>query len=155
SEWNNYKWGPVTPSTQAPTLINKEGFLYSTVDSVKQFATSNQVEEEIRDQVKRAIQFGIDPTHLDAHMIAVVRNPDFLKAYIKVGREYKIPVFLARETERELNLKLDDLILKNEIIADSIVSIMPDRMQSNPAGYYAQTLRSLPVGLTYFIIHTA
>jgi predicted glycoside hydrolase/deacetylase ChbG (UPF0249 family) len=155
SEWNNYKWGPVTPSTQAPTLINKQGFLYSTVDSVKQFANPTQVEEEIRNQVKRANQFGIDPTHLDAHMFAVVRNPDFLKAYIKVGREFKIPVFLAREMERELNLKLESLIAKNEVIADSIVSIMPEMMHSNPAGYYAQTLRGLPVGLTYFIIHTA
>lgn len=155
SEWNNYKWGPVTPSPQAPTLINKQGFLYSSVDSVKQFATSIQVEEEIRNQVRRAMQFGIDPTHLDAHMFAVVRKPEFLKAYIKVGREYKIPVFLAREMERELNIKLDTLITKKEIIFDSIVTIMPDMMYSNPPGYYTQTLRSLPVGLTYFIIHTA
>jgi len=152
SEWSNYKWGPVTP---APTLINKQGFLYSTVDSVKQFAAANQVEEEIRNQVKRAIQFGIDPTHLDAHMFAVVRKPDFLKAYIKVGREFKIPVFLAREMEREVNVKLESLISKNELIFDSIVSIMPEKMHSDPVSYYTQTLRSLPVGLTYFIIHTA
>ncbi|MBO9203202.1 MULTISPECIES: polysaccharide deacetylase family protein [Niastella] len=155
SEWNNYKWGPVTPSPQTPTLINKQGFLYSTVDSVKQFASTPQVEEEIRSQVRRAIQFGINPTHLDAHMFAVVRKLDFLKAYIKVGREFKIPVFLAREMERELNIKLDTLTSKNELIVDSIVSITPEMMHSNPADYYAQTLRSLPVGLTYFIIHTA
>jgi len=118
SEWNNYKWGPVTPSTMAPTLINKQGFLYSTVDSVKQFAAAAQVEEEIRNQVKRAIQFGIDPTHLDAHMFAVVRKLDFLKAYIKVGREFKIPVFLAREIERDLNITFDTLLTKKEVVAD-------------------------------------
>ncbi len=155
SEWNNYKWGPVTSSTQVPSLINKQGFLYSTVDSVKQLAAASQVEEEIRNQVKRSIQFGIDPTHLDAHMFAVVRKVDFLKAYIKVGREFRIPVFLAREMERELNIKLESFTSKNEIIADSIVSIMPESMQSNPTAWYTQTLRSLPVGLTYFIIHTA
>jgi len=155
SEWNNYKWAPVSSSTQALTLINKQGFLYSTVDSVKQFAAASQVEEEIRNQVKRAVQFGIDVTHLDAHMFAVVRKLDFLKAYIKVGREFKIPVFLAREMERELNIKLESLTTKNELIADSIVSIMPASMHSNATAYYTQTLRSLPVGLTYFIIHTA
>lgn len=152
SEWNNFKWGPVTPS---PTLINKQGYLYSSVDSVKQFASALQVEEEVRNQVKRAIQFGIDPTHLDAHMFAVVRKLDFLKAYIKVGREFKIPVLLAREMEGELNIQLESLINKNEIIADAIVSIMPAMMHSDPTAWYTQTLRSLPDGLTYFIIHTA
>src|SRR5262245_41331660 len=37
SEWKNYKWGPVTPSTVVPGLVNRNGFLYSSVDSVVMF----------------------------------------------------------------------------------------------------------------------
>ena len=155
SEWSNYKWGPVTQPQIVPTLINKQGFLYSSVDSVKQFATSAQVEEETRNQVRRAVQFGINPTHLDAHMFTIARKLDFLKSYIKVGREFKIPVFLAREIERDLNIKFDTILAKNEVVVDSIVTIMPQNMQSDAIGFYTKALRNLGPGLTYFIIHTA
>ena len=34
SEWKYYKWGPVTPAHNVPGLVNKNGFFYSSVDSV-------------------------------------------------------------------------------------------------------------------------
>lgn len=155
SEWSNYKWGPVTPLQQVPTLVNRQGFLYSTTDSVKQFASSDQVEEEIRNQVKRAIQFGIDPTHLDAHMGAALSKLDFLQAYVKVGREYKIPVFVPRGLDKYLNINFDNLLAKDEVIVDSVVSISPENMRSGASDFYPKALRNLGPGLTYFIIHTA
>lgn len=155
SEWNNYKWGPVTQPQLVPTLINKQGCFYSSPDSVKQFSSAAQVEAETRNQVRRAIQFGIDPTHLDAHMFTLFGKLDFLKAYIKVGREFKIPVFLAHAMERELNIKFDTILTKGEVIVDSFVSIMPENMKSDAVGFYTKTLRNLAPGLTYFIIHTA
>lgn len=155
SEWNNYKWAPVTPAQQVPTLINKQGFLFATTDSVQKFADAAQVEEEIRNQVKRAIQFGIDPTHLDAHMFAAFSKVDFLKAYVKVGREFKIPVFLPRELESHLNLKFDTVLTKNEVVVDSVVTILPEQMKSGAADFYPKALRNLAPGLTYFIIHTS
>ncbi|OQP59229.1 hypothetical protein A3860_38265 [Niastella vici] len=155
SEWTNYKWGPVTSSQVVPTLINKQGYLYASVDSVLQFASAAQVEVEIRNQVKRAIQFGIDPTHLDTHMGTVARKLDFLKAYIKVGREFKIPVFVPRQIESGLNIRLDTLMSKGEVVVESLVTILPQQMQSNAVDFYTNALRNLPSGLTYFIIHTA
>jgi len=155
SEWSNYKWGPVTSPQVVPTLINKQGFLYSSVDSVVRFASGAQVEEEIRNQVKRAIQFGIDPTHLDTHMGTVVSKLDFLKAYLKVGREFKIPVFIPRVIERGLNISFDTVLSKGEVVFESLVTIGPQQMQSNAVDFYTKALRSLPAGLTYFIIHTA
>jgi chitin disaccharide deacetylase len=93
SEWKYYKWGPVTPEHEIPGLVNNNGFLYSTVDSVKQSATAVEVEKETRNQVKRAIQFGINPTHLDAHMFTAINRLDFLKAYLKVGHDLKSRFF--------------------------------------------------------------
>src|SRR6187402_723051 len=51
SEWKYYKWGPVTAKEKVPGLVNKNGFLYSTVDSVYQNATTLEVEEEMISQV--------------------------------------------------------------------------------------------------------
>src|SRR5436190_14521078 len=66
SEWKYYRWGPVTAKEKVPGLVNKNGFLYSDIDSVYQTASAAEVEQEIRNQVIRAKKFGVDPTHLDA-----------------------------------------------------------------------------------------
>lgn len=88
-------------------------------------------------------------------MFTAVRKLDFLKAYLKVGREFKIPVFLAREIERDLNVRFDTVLAKGEVIVDSIVTIMPESMRAGAADFYAKALHNLAPGLTYFIIHTA
>jgi chitin disaccharide deacetylase len=155
SEWKNYKWGPVTPVTKVPSLVNGQGFFYSATDSVVMFANSFEVEEEIRNQVKRSIQFGINPTHLDAHMGAVLSNIQFLKSYIKVGHEFKIPVFLTRQLEPFLNIKLDTLINENNVIFDTVVSATPADYKTGFKNFYANALKNIKPGLTYLIIHTA
>ncbi len=96
SEWKNYKWGPVTPSHNVPGLVNINGFFYSSVYSVIQNASFAEVEEEIRNQVKRVKQFGMNPSHLDAHMYAIDHNLGFLKSYLRVGHVFNIPVFIYR-----------------------------------------------------------
>jgi predicted glycoside hydrolase/deacetylase ChbG (UPF0249 family) len=155
SEWKNYKWGPVTPVTKVPSLVNEQGFFYSATDSVVMFAKSFEVEEEIRNQVKRSIQFGINPTHLDAHMGAVLSSIQFLKSYIKVGHEFKIPVFLTRQLEPFLNIKLDTLIKANNIIFDTVVSATPADYKTGFKKFYTNALKNIKSGLTYLIIHTA
>jgi hypothetical protein len=57
-----------------------------------QHATADEVETEIRQQIKRALQMGFKPTHLDSHMGTLFASPAFLQRYIKVGMEYQIPV---------------------------------------------------------------
>src|SRR6187402_3684171 len=51
SEWKYYKWAPVTAKEKVPGLVNKNGFLYSAVDSVYQTASTLEVEEEMISQV--------------------------------------------------------------------------------------------------------
>lgn len=155
SEWKYYKWGPVTAITEVPGLINKYGFLYSTVDSVLKSATATEVETEIRNQVNRAIQFGMNPTHLDAHMFAALNRIDFLKAYIKVGHEFKIPVFIPRWLETSLKIKLDTLLSDKDVIVDYILSMSPEDFKTGSKNFYINSIKDIKPGLTYFFIHTA
>jgi chitin disaccharide deacetylase len=155
SEWKYYKWGPVTPAQDIPGLINKNGFFYSSVDSVIQNASALEVEEEIRNQVKRAIKFGVNPSHLDAHMYSVHHNLGFLKSYLKVGHEFNIPVFIYRQVESTLHINLDTVVSARDIIIDTILTAEVENYKTGMADFYTTGLRNLKPGITYLIIHTA
>jgi len=155
SEWKHYKWGPVTAKEKVPGLVNQNGFLYSSVDSVTQSASAAEVETETRNQVLRAKHFGIDPTHLDAHMGTALENLNFLKAYLKIGHEFKIPVFIPKQLERLLNVKFDTIISDKDVLVDNILSASPQDFKNGFANFYANGLKNLRPGLTYLIIHTA
>jgi len=155
SEWKNYKWGPVTPHAQVPGLVNKNGFFYSSVDSVLKNATAIEVQEEIHNQIKRAIQFGVQPTHLDAHMGAVLYRPDFLKAYIKAGHDFRIPVFLPRQIETALKIKLDSMITEKDVVVDYVLGAEPKDFKNGMKSFYTNGIKNIKPGLTYLIIHTA
>ena len=155
SEWKYYKWGPVTSKDKVPGLVNKNGYLYSSVDSVLQNASAAEVEQEIRNQVIKAKQMGIDPTHLDAHMGTALSSADFLKAYLKAGREFKIPVFIPKIVEGGLKIKFDSILTDKEVLVDNILSASPNDMKTGFKAFYMQGIRNLKPGLTYLIIHTA
>lgn len=155
SEWKNYKWAPVTSSTLVPGLVNRNGFLYSSVDSVVMFAKPAEVEEEMRNQVKRSIQMGIDPTHLDAHMGGAFSTPDFLKAYIKIGKEFNIPVMLSRQLEGMVQVKLDSLVGPSTVLIDNIVTAMPQDFKKTMKNYYTSVLNELKPGVNCLLIHVA
>src|SRR6187431_181223 len=155
SEWKYYKWGPVTAKEKVPGLINKNGFLYSSVDSVYQFASAAEVEEEIRNQVIRSKQFGVDPTHLDAHMGTALQRLDYFQAYLKIGHEFRIPVFIPRILETPLKVKFDSIVSDRDVLVDYILSASPGDLKTGFANFYTNGLKNLKPGLTYLIIHTA
>lgn len=155
SEWKYYKWGPVTAKEKVPGLVNKNGFLYSSVDSVYQSASAAEVETEMRNQVIRAKQFGVDPTHLDAHMGAALQRFDYFKAYLKIGHEFKIPVFIPRILEVPLKVKFDTIISDKDVLVDHILSASPPDFKNGFANFYNNGIKNLKPGLTYLIIHTA
>jgi len=155
SEWKYYKWGPVTAKEKVPGLVNKNGFLYSSVDSVYQNASAQEVETETRNQVLRAKQFGMDPTHLDAHMGTALQKLDYLKAYLKIGHEFRIPVFIPRILENPLRVKLDTIVSDKDVIVDYILSASPQDFKNGFANFYTNGIKNLKPGLTYLIIHTA
>ena len=155
SEWKYYKWGPVTAKEKVPGLVNKNGFLYSSVDSVYQSATVAEVETEIRNQVLRAKHFGIDPTHLDAHMGTALQKLDYLRSYLKIGHEFKIPVFIPKILEGLFKVKFDTILTDKDVLVDNILSASPQDFKNGLASFYANGLKNLKPGLTYLILHTA
>jgi hypothetical protein len=98
---------------------------------------------------------GIDPTHLDAHMGTALSSPDYFKAYLKIGREFKIPVFIPRLVEAGLKVKFDTILTDKEVLVDNILSASPADMKTGFKAFYTEGIKKLKPGLTYLIIHTA
>jgi chitin disaccharide deacetylase len=96
AEKRHYRWGPVAPLTTASGLLDPDGYLWRSVAEVRHHAHIEAVEEECRAQINRALDAGIDVTHLDAHMGAMLA-PQFINLYVQLGIDYRVPVLITTE----------------------------------------------------------
>jgi predicted glycoside hydrolase/deacetylase ChbG (UPF0249 family) len=156
SEWKYYKWGPVLGSCEVPGLVNKSGFLYPEVDSVYKRAKLKEVEKELRAQIEKARQAGIDFTHFDSHMGTLLGNPEYLKLFVRLGKEYKVPVLLLRSGARSaFGVNLDSLVNEKDVMLDKIYIANPPDFANGMEKFYTKTLNSIQPGLNLLIIHMA
>jgi predicted glycoside hydrolase/deacetylase ChbG (UPF0249 family) len=154
SEWDFFKWGPVASKSEVPGLVNKNGYLFSSVDSVLRSATAEEVEKELRAQIEKARQFGIDFTHFDSHMGTIFSKPEYLKVLIKLGREYKVPVLLSKAVFLAVfSVNLDSLTTNKDVLIDMIYMANSQNYNSGMENYYTQVFKALQPGVSMLIFH--
>ena len=164
SEWENYRWGPVMPRDQVPSLVDADGYLWDNVEQVVQHAKLEEAVLELRAQIDRARQLGIPLSHIDTHMGSVVSRPDLLKAYVDLGLEYDLPVMFIdigdSETigeypalvklGKQLQARLED---KGLPVLDHLLQFYGGDDEPQRRETYVNALRSLKPGVTQLIIH--
>ena len=164
SEWTHYRWGPVAPRDQVPSLVDKEGYLWDNVRQVAEQAKASEVAIELRAQIDKAKQFGVPLTHLDTHMGALISRPDLLDVYVKLGLEYDLPVLFVRDSDgqmareypalakrgKELRKLLDK---RNFPVIDRIAQFYGGDTHEERRENYLKTLHTLQPGVTELIIH--
>lgn len=155
SEWKFYKWGPVTSHNQVLSLLDASGYLNESIGGFTKNAKADEVEIELRNQIIRAKQFGVDPTHLDAHMGAAVSAPQFLQALLKLGREYKLPVHVGKEFSKVFKYDFSQYLTNNDVLVDrTIIATLPDYKKGMDA-FYTERIKSLQPGLSVILLHAA
>ena len=92
AELDLYRWGPIT---QAPSLLDGDGGFPRTVTDVWDHADLDEVRRECRAQVERAILWGFDVSHLDAHLGALQFRPEFFDVYLELAVEFRLPIRLS------------------------------------------------------------
>ena len=166
SEWKIYRWGPVAPREQVPSLLDKDGFLHQNVPAVAASVKATEVEIELRAQIKRAMQFQVPITHLDTHMGALVSRPDLLDVYVNLGIEFNLPVLFIRNADTdgrtakeypalaekavELTKALD---AKRLPILDALAPFYSGTTHEMRKESYLKALRELKPGVSEIIIH--
>lgn len=161
AEWSHYRWGPVAPAHQVPSLIDEHGYLWDNVRQVVEHVKVEEAEIELRAQIERAKQFGVPLSHLDTHMGAVLSRPDLSKLYVKLGLEYDLPILFIRPTDDNgIKQRYPDAAKMYPLLKSQGLPTLTQLYQfydKKPHEFrkdiYLRTLRELPVGVSQIIIH--
>jgi len=152
SERVYYRWGPVAPGDQVPTLIDENGYLRHDWDDHPRI-DPKQVEIELHAQVERALRMGVHPTHLDSHQYRLIMNgKELFDAMLRVAHDYKLPVFVTRDWFARYPY-LASSIGPDDMVLDHTVTIDPDVPAQKWSDFYLTALKNLQPGVTEFVIH--
>ncbi len=165
-EWEHYRWGPVASRSEVPTLLDADGMLPRTSLEVAKNAKPEEVHVELRAQVQRALDAGIDVTHIDSHM-GTVFFPQFIPVYRALSKEFRLPVFAAcpsPEAARAAGLE-GALPLLRQLIEAMDADGVPvmDHFDADSLGFEpeqgeahnAKRIAGLQAGVNYLICHPA
>ena len=154
SEWTAFRWGPVTSKDRVSSLLDKNGYFHLTESDAAAKADVKEVEMEIRAQVERARAFGIQPTHLDSHMGTLYQSKALFEVFLKVAREYKLPVRVAKTWFSQADF-LPATLSPDDVFIDRTLDINPAVAPEDWAKFYTEALKKLEPGVTEVIIHLA
>ena len=163
SEWQNYRWRPLTGVSKSSGLVDEDGYMWRTARAARDHAHPEAVETELRAQIDAALAAGIDATHLDCHMGTALAAP-FADIYLRLGRDYRLPVLFPRHWDNYgAGLKLGDVdptrhaarIAELEARGHPVI----DRFTETPwtalgdESAYRQMIADVAPGLTFLAFH--
>ena len=167
NEYEDYHWGPVSPAAKVPGLVNSQGHFHATTQEVWRHGSAEQIESEMRAQIEKALEAGVQPTHVDSHM-GVLFGPKFLRVYLRVASEYHLPAMAPRQyisSEQSHGLKSPYRFLHRllGLLFDVTGHLMIDRLYVGgfdevaipQAEYYRWVIEDLAPGVNEVLVHLA
>jgi len=94
AEYDAYRWRALTG---AASLHDDEGYMPRTAAEALARATPEDVRREARAQIEQALAWGVDVTHLDAHMGFIQIDPRMAEIYIELAAEFRLPLRMLGE----------------------------------------------------------
>jgi hypothetical protein len=163
AEWERLRWPPLCAG--ASGLRDPEGMLWRTPEQTVGSASEAEVRAELRAQLVRALDAGIDVTHLDAHM-GTALDPSFARAYVDLAFEFRLPAFVPDLAGLELSPRQAKAVpFYRELIARVRARGFPvfdhfdgASLRFAPGNAFAHNLERiarLGPGLSYLITHCA
>ena len=135
-EYDLYRWRAISSVDPKTGLLDSEGCLWKTTEEAVKNVTHKGAEMEMRAQIQKALDHGIDVTHIDTHM-GTVADPKFIPIYLQMAREFNVPPFLPRVNRKFLiqmgfgenvepmlemfkNLEDSGIVMLDQIIIDTL-----------------------------------
>jgi chitin disaccharide deacetylase len=164
SEWDNYRWTPISTSSVESGMIDSDGYFYRRSEDVQLHGDPEAVQTELIAQVEKAKSARIEITHVDTHM-GTVAHPRFVMGYIQLAIQNHIPFLFPRMDEAGfIRLGLD---AETATFAARYVSVLEDQgvplvdfadgldldKPAERLDYAKHKLSNLSSGITHFVIH--
>lgn len=165
SEWNKYRWPPVSDAAKVPGLIDPDGKLWHEVPDVVIHASAQEVETEIRAQIEKCMALGYRPTHIDTHMGTLYGSVEYTKAFFKVAEEYNIPANAIDMSDPDVlsQFKRQGYPFNDEMLStldkyplpklDNFTSVGSGTTYEQKRDNFLTLIKSLKPGLTEIIFH--
>lgn len=164
-EYDHYRWPPLSSVDPSTGLLDGEGYLWRTSREAVKNVTEAAAYTEMRAQIEKALEHGIDVTHIDTHMGTVV-HPKFIVSYLKLAEEFAVPAFLPNITRQRL------IELQGPEIAEQYIEILAKvdagkvptldeiitetlKWVEDKFEFYCQLINNLKPGLTHLLFHAA
>ena len=93
SEWPSVRMRPVLGNS-VPSLLDRDGYLELEPKGRCAEWDLGEVGREFRAQIGLIEKWGIEPTHLDAHMIFYYWRPELLNVLVDVAKERNLPLLI-------------------------------------------------------------
>lgn len=163
SEWETYRWKPLAPASQVPSLTDSDGYFWRSRRLVALNVKAAEAEIELRAQIGRAKARGIRISHLDSHMLALFTRPDLARLYLKLAVEYDLPILTPRHLAASQADALPDVAAVCSELAgrlDARQLPLVDHWEDNYGvpvelrrHYFLNCVRQLKPGVTQIVIH--
>jgi predicted glycoside hydrolase/deacetylase ChbG (UPF0249 family) len=151
AEYDLYRWGPITVS---PSLLDGDGGFPRTVEDVWDHADVEEVRRECRAQIERAILWGFDVSHLDAHMGTLQLRPEFYDVYLELAVDFQLPLrMLGASAERNVGFPFRHLAAEEGVVFPDHLVVLPNGVGSRRT--IEKTLFDLRPGVTEVYVHPA
>jgi predicted glycoside hydrolase/deacetylase ChbG (UPF0249 family) len=122
SEWENYKWGPLT---NAKSLVTEDWYFHTRTEQVRELDLNpDELEIELRAQIELALKYIPQVSHLSDHMNVASCQPALTKIVEKLSREYNLPLSPVGLTE-SFEMWSVPPEEKENFLADSINKLTP------------------------------
>jgi len=166
SEWDGYRWGPVSTQEQATGLMDAEGYFHKREPAAWEQADPEAVRIEVETQAERALAAGIDVTHIDTHM-GTITHPKFIAGYIQTLTRFQTPGLLPRqdvqgfmalgfsEEEATMYAGMIQQLEEQGFPMIDVIDYLSLEDPTNQVEIAKQKLGSLPAGITHFLMHPA
>ncbi len=160
SEWDAFRWGPISTRDAASGLVDDEGYFYRGYPDAIERGDADAVAIEFEAQVMRAKQAGIEPTHMDSHM-GTALQPKFISAYVQTAMRHKLPVMIPRDVAA-VTQDFERIKVGQKLVAmlDSEGVPMVDYVVGSDLGNHTDKLdemkrkaSELKPGITHFLMH--
>ncbi len=156
SEWDGYRWRPLSTRDPASGLLDAEGYFYRN-QSMWERPDPQVIRAEMLAQVNQARKAGMDLTHLDCHMFATL-DTRLVGEYVGLGFEERLPVLMVRQpqwveilSERAIN-EWEEQGLP---VFDHLREMYLNKPAEDRLRQAREVFDNLPPGLIFFMFHPA